>query len=182
MKQICFEITEEIYDNAIKVLDDVGLTASLAVNLFLSKVVKEQSISWMFEKKQEHGGNDVVNQPTGLEQVRLTKNNAIRKFLNAGIDVKGEVTLASKNIAQPIYWANPPLDVLVKDWSLILNDNIAKKLYLLFLPKNSMSLGQFKTRADRPKLDIQIYYNDSTFTERRSGRSFSRFFVSEIDY
>lgn len=76
MKQICVEINEEIYDNAIKVLDDVGLTASLAVNLFLSKVVKEQSISWMFEKKHEHGGNDVVNQPTGFEQVRLTKNNA----------------------------------------------------------------------------------------------------------
>lgn len=182
MKQIYFEITEEIYDNAIKVLDDVGLTASLAVNLFLSKVVKEQSISWMFEKKHEHGGNDVVNQLTGFEQVRLTKNNAIRKFFNAGIDVKGEVTLASKNSAQPIYWANPPLDVLVKDWSLILNDYIAKKLYLLFFPKNSMSLGQFKTRADRPKLDIQIYYNDRTFTERRSGCSFSRFFVGEIDY
>lgn len=80
------------------------------------------------------------------------------------------------------YWANPPLDVLVKDWSLILNDYIEKKLYLLFLPKNSMSLGQLKTRADRPKLDIQIYYNDRTFTERRSGCSFSRFFVAEIDY
>lgn len=182
MKQMYFDITEEIYVNAIKVLDDVGLTASLAVNLFLSKVVKEQSISWMFEKKQEYWENNMVNKQSGFEQIRLTKNNAIRKLLNAGIDVKGEVTFASKNSTQPIYWANPPLDFLLKDWSLILNDCVTKKLYLFFIPKKSMSLAQFKTRDDRDRLDIQIVYNDPTFTERRGGCNFLGFFTTEINY
>ena len=42
--QICFRIDEEVKQNAEKALDDMGLTMSAAITVFLKKVGREHRI------------------------------------------------------------------------------------------------------------------------------------------
>lgn len=114
---------------------------------------------------------------------KMTKSKATRLFSSKGIKVSGDVTFASKNNNAYNYWANPSFELLNYDWDLILNDWINKKMYLFQIPKNTFSINDFKPRADiDQKIDLQIMYNDPTFTDNRSGISFIKFLVDELDY
>ena len=92
------------------------------------------------------------------------------------------MTFASKNIGARIYWANPSFEVLNNDWSLILNDCDESKVYLFIIPAGSFSESDFCVRADRPRMEIRIAYGDPSFTDTRSGVSFARYKVDEVEY
>ena len=57
-----------------------------------------------------------------------------------------------------------------------------KKLYI-YLISRQLNENDFVMRADKPDVvDLQIAYNDPTFTDNRSHISFSRFLVKSIRY
>lgn len=171
-------IKDEVALGAEKVLNKNGLNISMAFEIFLNKVICEQSVSWIF-------GNKINKDEQIINKVenKMTKRMAIRLFVNKGFKIYDEVTFASKNKTAYNYWANPHCSCLEHDWSLILNDCDNKKLYLFNIPAMAISKNEVIKRADnKQKIDLQIMYKDPTFTDNRSGIGFKKYFVDSIIY
>lgn len=92
-------------------------------------------------------------------------------------------TFASKNKSSDKYWANPNIEFLHENWNLVLNDNTKSKWYYFQIPANTISLRQIVVRHDNPnQIDLQIRYNDSSFTDTRSGISFAKWLIKSESY
>ncbi len=196
-KQITIDIDQTTYDNAKDILNAQYLNIDTAFEMFLNRTIKEQSILWMLENN-----NIIINNSSPCDKGNyvsesnsiyinslpmvntMTKNIAIRMFIANGNTVSKPTTFASKNKSAYNYWANPNWhDVINSDWFLILNDNILKRLYLFIIPKFTFKKDDFITRADNSnQIDLQIAYNDPTFTDNRSKISFRKFLVAELKY
>lgn len=114
---------------------------------------------------------------------KIGKAEAIRLFMDLGYTFPSKPTYASKNKTTNNYWANPNIAVLHNNWYLILNDWISKKLYLFYIPYNSIKQSQLVTRNDQPnKIQLVIKYSDSTFTDENSGVSFRPYLQRECQY
>lgn len=189
-KQLQFELDENLVKDATTIFDYFGLDMQAGIKMFLTRVTKDKSISFLFEQtnqpqvKPQITDNNISNDITFVnDKVKITKNYAIRLFTNKGCSVARAVTFASKNKSAYNYWANPNFDILNEDWSLILNDNKKQKLYLFNIPGKTISKAQLTPRADMlDVIDLQIRYNDITFTDNRSGFSFAQFLANVIDY
>lgn len=118
-----------------------------------------------------------------VDQGRLTKSAAANLFKSKGYPTNQNVTFVSKNKAGNYYWANPLFEVLQQDWYLILNDWIRKELHRFKVPVQTLKADDLIGRADnQDKIDLQIAYNDTTFTDSRSKISFAQFLVTSIPY
>ena len=172
-------LDEKVYNNAEKILSNEGLDNSTAINMFLKKVVKENSIAFLFEQPNFNYSEDLeLKRPA-----KMTKNIAKRLFLEQGFEISPNCNFASENQNSHNFWANPPFTVLLSDWFLILNNKTKRELYLFIIPENSISKYNLAKRADMPNVaDIQIAYNDPTFTDNRSGVSFKKYLKGTIEY
>lgn len=205
MEKYVVTLDDEMVNQAEKILDSFNIDLNSAITIFLKKVIKEGSVLFLLQqsnvpsnqtiicsdnykqKKIDEGGirNNMTITDTSrtLMKSDMTKSKAIRIFKNIGVNISGEVTFASKNRAANNYWANPNFDVLSKSWSLILNDWVNKILYLFLIPANSLDSNQLVARNDkRDLIDLQIAYDDSTFTDNRSGVSFKKYIVAVEQY
>lgn len=118
---------------------------------------------------------------------KLSKREAIALCVRNGyvFAEKRNISFSSKNDSQltDIYWSNPPVDALTKDWDIILNDWVNRKLYVFRVPAYRIPTNALRVRSDQPrKIDLQIYYGDPTFTDSRSGVRFHEFLQMEIPY
>ena len=94
-----------------------------------------------------------------------------------------EVTFASKNKAGNYYWVNPLFDAIKQDWYLILNGWMKKELHLVKIPAYTLKESDLVSRSgNEEKIDLQIVYNDTTFTDGRSKVGFADFLVKSIAY
>ena len=91
-------------------------------------------------------------------------------------------TFASKNSVTNCYWANPNIGMLNNTWDLVLNDNIHYKWYYFQIPANSIKLNQLVLSDKKYLIDLQIRYNDSSFTDTRSGISFVKWLKKKGQY
>lgn len=183
-KQIVLDFEDQIFEQANDVFESIGLDFRSATNMFLKRVIKDGSISFLFSQ-QTISSNKVVDNEIlpSLDKGDMTKNRAIRLFSSKGYSVGKNVTFASKNRSAYNYWANVEFGMLANDWHLILNDWINKVVYLFFIPAHSINAKELTPRSDKPFLvDLQIMYNDTTFTDNRSGFSFNKFLVETIYY
>ena len=113
----------------------------------------------------------------------MTKKKAIKLFESKGVYIGNNVSFASKNKSSDIYWANPPIEVLNKDWYFILNDNVKQKLYLFVIPYGKIAKNKLLHREDRPNVfDIKIEYLNSSFKDIVSGLSFKEYLDDAIEY
>ena len=198
MNQIVLDIDEEVLRQANGIFEDVGIDFSTATRMFLKKVIKERSISFLInakpvdnspsldEPKSNIGAYSYAagNYPSLLrEDNKITKSIAKRLICNNNYTLYPGVTFASKNTSSYNYWANPEFALLDNNWSLILNDWMNNTIYLFNIPAKSISKSELVPRRDRPWLiDLQIMYDDPTFTDNRSGYSFLKFKAAEINY
>lgn len=199
MQKIEWEADETIVKEVETILDDEGLSLPAAVNVFFKRVIRERSVAFLFSGSHR---NDEVQKITATEQPtttapiyeaprfglpprseKMTKIRAVRRLTLSGYAInRDNVTFASKNRSAYNYWANPSDEVLQGDWSLILNDWKNGKLYLFAIPAGELS-GQLVMRSDMPNtIDLQIAYNDPSFTDNRSGVRFVDFLKGEIEY
>ena len=102
----------------------------------------------------------------------MTKNKAIALFINNGNSFNGNITFASKNKTAYNYLANPAFEVLDSDWFLILNDWVHQEVYLFEIAAKTFRYNQLVSRADKSQIDLQIMYEDNSFTDTRSKISF----------
>ena len=91
-------------------------------------------------------------------------------------------TFASKNSVTNCYWANPNIGMLNNTWDLVLNDNIHYKWYYFQIPANSIKLNQLVLSDKKYLIDLQIRYNDSSFTDTRSGISLVKWLKKKGQY
>ena len=176
-EQINIEVEETLYKEVNNILEDIGQNVQGIIKMCFKRIEKEKSISFLLS-------NYCVPETSNIPSVKgdMTKNKATRLFLAKGIRIESEVTFASKNRSAYNYWANPKFYLLKDNWNLILNDWIKRRIYLFKIPKGTFLIEDFKQRGDRPEIDLQIMYNDTTFTDNRSGISFLKFIVDEISY
>lgn len=188
MQSIELSFDEDLLNASTSILENVGMDIQTIAKVLLTRIVREGSVSFLFEQKNQELSNvskeqETISNAIEPDGIKMTKSRAKRLFANANIEITDTVTFASKNRAVANYWANPSFDVLKKDYTLILNDVVRKKLILFLIPAYSIKDFELEKRRDRPELiDLQIAYNDRTYTDARSGYSFSKFFVKEISY
>lgn len=179
-------IDEQLLQAAEQILEEIGLDVGTVAKMALKRVVREGSISFLVTDVPK-----IEVQPAGMttsghvntEQGRITKTTAINLFKSHKVETNHNVTFASKNKAGNYYWANPMFDVLQQDWYLILNDWINRELHMFKIPAQAIKASQMVCRADNEeKVDLQVTYNDATFTDSRSKISFITFLVKSIQY
>ena len=181
MKGLKIFVNESALANVETILEENGLSIQNIVNVVLKRIEREGGIDFLFGKTNAQAldtneERESISSKTS-ESTKMTKTIAKRLFVLH----YDNVTFASKNKGANNYWANPSFDCLKRDWFLILNDWQRKELHLFKIPANS--LNNLVARADKPNLiDLQIAYNDPTFTDNRSGMSFKVYFVETINY
>ncbi len=117
----------------------------------------------------------------------LSKKEALEILRGKGLNMTGNITFASVNSLKAYYWANPIISFLDYDWNIILNDSHKKTLSAFFIPAKSIKKTEMHTRAISrghagPEMDIQIAYNDESFTDIRSKVSFAKYLVKSVRY
>ncbi len=189
-------LDEKNYQMADTILQDEGLNMSIAINMFLKRVIKENSIGFIFSKANQSFNEDLTltapndintkiikNHSYNSDIITMTKNIAKRLFNEKGYNIGDIYTFASENERSHVFWANPSYLVLNKNWFLILNDKSKRILSLFEIPAGEIKRYELVMRSDNQNLiDLQIAYNDPTFTDNRSHISFKPYFVDKITY
>ena len=180
-------VDEQLLRDAEQILEEIGLDATAVAKMALKRVVRDGGISFLVTDvpriEVQAPAETVAPIPVIEETGRINKSAATNLFRRNGISTNGNVTFASKNKAGNYYWANPLFEALKQDWYLILNDWIKKELHLFKIPAQSLHESDLLPRADNEeKIDLQIAYNDATYTDGRSKVSFDRFHVKSISY
>lgn len=181
-------VDEQLLHDAERILEEIGLDASVVAKMALKRVVRDGSISFLVadaSRIEVQAPVEAIPDPpaTDLESGRINKSAATNLFRRNGISTNGNVTFASKNKAGNYYWANPLFEALKQDWYLILNDWKKKELHLFKIPAHTFKESDLVSRSDNEeKIDLQIAYNDATYTDGRSKVSFYRFHIQSISY
>lgn len=118
----------------------------------------------------------------GLNAKKYLKNYFIKKGI---IDSTWDFNIASLNKNNRFYWANPRVDCITKNWCLVLNNALERKLYVFKIPANSISKEQIVTRMHHHKdlaLQITIVQKDKKFVCSTSKIDYSDWLVQALDY
>ena len=180
-------VEDQLLQEADQILEKLGLDASTVAKMALKRVVRDGGISFLIADLPRIEVEPVTAPPIpsiqNADQGRITKSAATNLFKSKGYSTNHNVTFASKNKVGNYYWANPLFDALKQDWYLILNDWNKKELHLFKIPIHTLNANDLVSRSDNEeKIDLQIAYNDSTFTDSRSKISFARFLIESLTY
>lgn len=180
-------VDEQLLREVEQILEEIGLDAGAVAKMALKRVVRDGSISFLVAdvpRIEVQAPVEMATQsPAVRESGRINKSAAVNLFRRNGVYTNDNVTFASKNKAGNYYWANPLFDALKRDWYLILNDWMKKELHLFKIPAQMLKESDLVSRSDNEeKIDLQIAYNDTTFTDGRSKVSFVDFLVKSISY
>lgn len=180
-------IEDQLLQEAEQILEKLGLDVSTVAKMALKRVVRDGGIAFLIADLPKIEIEPVITPSipltSNVEQGRITKSAAANLFKIKGYSTNHNVTFASKNKVGNYYWANPLFDALKQDWYLILNDWIKKELHLFKIPIHALNASDLVSRSDNEdKIDLQIAYNDTTFTDSRSKISFAKFLVTTTSY
>lgn len=185
-KQQSFYIDESLLKNATEVLDKYGLDIQTVLKITLTRIANEQSFNFLFQSPTNENKTIARTSASNsqiIENEDMTKRRAIALFKNEGVKFNGNITYASKNRAMNNYWANPQFEMLKNDWYIILNDWVNGQISLFFIPANSFRDSEFCARNDQPdKIDLQILYNDSSYSDTRSEARFGNYLIKQLAY
>lgn len=186
MKELKLFVNETLLQNVESILEENGLDLQSIFNVLLKKIDRENDIGFLFG---QNSYVNVIQQKDAVSRDKhefgsrndVTMSKTIAKRMFSLTD--RNVTYASKNKGVNNYWANPLCSSLEDDWYLILNDWRARELHLFKVPAGSLDAEELVVRADKIEfIDLQIAYNDSDFTDTRSGIKFKPFFVKTMKY
>ena len=139
------------------------------IKLIIDKTLQNGSLDWL--NKAFNGENNSKFQ---------RKSNAVDLFRNEGYKY---ISTSNTNFAtlqdNGQYWINPSITCLQRDWYIILDNQIDKRLYLFYIPK--FQIKNLNTRNDK-QLAITIEVINSKFVDILSKTIFSDYQVDYIDY
>lgn len=177
------QIEARLAKEAGEVLDEVGMDMETAVKMMLKRVVREKSVAFLTATFDTPASPFTTQPMVRLADGKIGKNQAVSLFSAQGVRFNRNITFASKNKSAHNYWANPYFSALEQDWYLILNDWINRELHLFFIPAKSIHPSSLVARFDQQdKVDLQICYDDPTFTDNRSKISFAKYLIKDLSY
>lgn len=114
-----------------------------------------------------------------------TAKNYLEKMFNDNGEFKDYFfTVAKLNKNGKIFWANPDIECLKKNWCLILNNIDNRELRIFSIPADSINATGVKTREHQGKtlIDLEILSNDLDYTCRACKIKFVQWYVRTIKY
>ncbi|MDR2822381.1 MAG: GIY-YIG nuclease family protein [Acholeplasmatales bacterium] len=118
----------------------------------------------------------------------INKEDSIKLLKKQGCDFSNNnINYGTIQLEKDVFWLNPNVKNLKKDWYIILNNQEKKIIYFLQIPENTFSYsypketGKLCTRKDR-KNTINLNISQSSFDDTVSGCGFKSFIKKEINY
>ncbi len=172
----------------------VILDQYLAEALFLMQLIGITVFSDGKAKKPDKGLKPAPVTPvintmdvtTKLSLGKRVKAEAVKYVKDHGVDIGKEVSYAVRQANKPDFWINPKIELLSKEWYIVLNDNQANQLIVLHVPANAIGLKSgnhpgLVARADRPEV-IDMTIACDTLIDRRGGVDFKPYVVQKLPY
>lgn len=165
----------------------VSLDQYLEEALFLMELIGITVFS--VKKKVVPTSKGIINTidvNTKLAIGKRAKKEAIQFLSEQGIYLGNDVSYAIRQDNKDDCWANPKVELLEKEWYIILNNNVEKELIVLMVPANSFRLrtdgeNGLYVRADKPDMvDLRISVYD--FRDTRSNMDFSSYVIHRVNY
>ncbi len=133
----------------------------------------------------------ILEQPKESDKqpkIKLEGNNAkteaIKYLKTQGISLYETVTYSTRQEKRDEFWANPSIDVINKNWSLVLHNPYRHKLFIFNIPADSFSIDQgnnrLNVRADRTD-KIELKFN-SDFLDSVSKQNLKPFLIATVEY
>ena len=167
MGNIQIDVNETIYNKFIKIIEEKKLNLNKIIEVVMFKTIEGKGLDWLAETFS----NEIATK-------NEKKKKSINLFIKKGYHItQFNVNFASRNKGNSQYWMNANKNVLFYDWYIILNDDIKKKIYLLYIPKNT--IYNLKNKNDK-QYNISLTYNE--WVDIHTGIDFSRFLVDSIEY
>ena len=166
------KLLDQFLDEAYFVLELIGVT------VFVKGAPKKSSKSTVLPP--------IVD--STKEQRELRAKGEVKTFLeDKKIKLSKFFSYAKLQEKKNTFWINPDINLVKENWMLVLNNQIARKIYILKVPSNTFSCslnkeeGILRIRPDKPMyLDLNI--NCKTFVDAGSKVSFKEYIVETINY
>ena len=154
MKNLEVEVEEDVYQKFKSIIDDKNIDLNGIVKIVMLNTIYEKGVDWLVGTLR----NEIANK-------NEKKKKAVKLFKEKGFDItQFNMNFASRNKGNSQYWINANKNVLSYDWHVILNDDIKKKIYLLYIPKNT--IYNLKNKNDK-QYNISLTYNELIDIHRR---------------
>ena len=121
------------------------------------------------------------------EQLEIReKKEAIQFLMDNEIQIGDNVSYAKRQKNRPIFWINPNINCIEKDWYIVLNNQFESEIIVIRVPGNTFSLKNKQrtglvVRHDRPeKIDLTI--STDSFVDNRSKCNFGPYIIKKIKY
>jgi len=151
--------------------------------LFLLELI---GITVFSEKKEPIFIPNLPDLNRDLREIRA-KGEAVAFLKKSGLRLSKYVSYAKLQEKKGVFWINPSVEFVKEDWTIILNDQERKSIYILSVPADTFKtsaegkLGKLVIRKDKPQyLDLNIDLN--TYKDDRSNCSFAPYLVNKIKY
>lgn len=162
---------DEYLDEALFILELIGVT--------------------VFSKAKTKKQNTIIPSIKAIpaEELEIRCKSEVISFLKSnGIIIKTKyVSYAKLQDKTDCFWNNARAEETGKDWTLVLNNQIKKTIYVLEIPANSFEFsespesGKICLRKDKQYyMDLNI--DAITFIDKKSSIDFSKFIVNKIRY
>lgn len=165
------KLLDQFLDEAYFVLELIG------VKVFVKEVQKKNAPSVL----------PPINDAT-KEQKELRAKKEIKVFLESNnIKLPNFFSYAKLQEKKKIFWINPDIKLLKTDWTLVLNNQSKRQIFILKIPANTLQCsltkqnGILRIRPDKQMyLDLNI--NCNTFIDTGSKISFKEYIIDTVNY
>ena len=162
---------DEFLDEALFILELIGVT--------------------VFSKNASSKQTTIIStiKPISSDEVEIRSKSEVRSFLKSnGIKLNTKyVSYAKLQDKTNCFWNNARVEETSNPWTLVLNNQIKKIIYVLEIPSDSFEFSEYPEngkiclRKDKQYyMDLNI--NGNTFVDRKSSIDFSKFITNEIKY
>lgn len=140
-------------------------------------------------KLPKHNKKELLSVVKNSSQEQLEireKKEAVQFLHDNGIVISDYVSYSKRQKNRSIFWINPHITILEKDWYIVLNNQFENEIIVMHVPANTFSLKSKKgeglvVRHDRPeKIDLTICTD--TFIDNRSKCNFAPYVIKRIKY
>ena len=145
----------------------------------------------VFKKGEKKNNTQSVLPPivdSTKEQRELRAKGEVKTFLeNNKIKLPKYFSYAKLQEKKNVFWINPDVSFLEKEWTLVLNNQRDRKIFILNVPSNTFECSLQKRpyvlriRPDKP-IYIDLNLDCESFIDIRSKASFKKYVIDEIDY
>ena len=114
------------------------------------------------------------------------KNHVVKYLKAQGVYLSKAITYSAFHEDKNAFWANPKPSLVQEEWTIILNNHIARSIIVLVVPANTFSIrtetepGLYLRADDPDRVDLNIRYN--TLCDRKTNLDFKPYVQYVLDY